>query len=110
EIPIVLQDFPPINGVVMSPADMAQLVEKVDRITTIKLEGPPTPQRIAQTLELTGDTVTYVGGLGGMYLLYELESGSHGTMTGFAYPEILLEIWRSWRDGERSAAIETYYR
>src|SRR5439155_14241472 len=44
-IPIVIQDFPPVNGVTMSPADMADLCAKVEGIATIKLEGPPTPQR-----------------------------------------------------------------
>jgi 4-hydroxy-tetrahydrodipicolinate synthase len=110
DVPIVLQDFPPINGVVMSPADMAALVEAVPTITTIKLEGPPTPQRMAQTLDLTGDEVTIVGGLGGLYLYYELESGSAGTMTGFSYSEVLLAIWRAWRDGDREAAAEAYER
>lgn len=109
-IAIVLQDYPPATGVVMSPADMARLVDTVERITTIKLEGLPSPQRTAQTLDLTGDTVTILGGLGGMYLLDELRSGSSGTMTGFAYPEILIEIWRSWRDGDAAGAAETYCR
>ena len=107
-IPIVLQDFPPINGVVMSPADMAELVDAVDGISTIKLEGQPTPQRVAQTLDLTGGRVTILGGLGGLYMLDELRSGASGTMTGFAYPEILLAIWHAWRDGDRAAAVETY--
>lgn len=109
-IPIVLQDFPPVNGVVMSPAEMAHLVTTVERITTIKLEGQPTPQRIAQTLDLTRSTVTILGGLGGLYMLDEVRSGASGTMTGFAYPEILVSIWQSWRDGERAAAVETYCR
>jgi 4-hydroxy-tetrahydrodipicolinate synthase len=110
DIPIVLQDFPPVNGVSMSPADMAALVEAVPTISTIKLEGTPTPQRVAQTIDLTGEAVTIVGGLGGLYLYYELESGTAGTMTGFAYPEILLAIWRAWRDGDRAGAAETYWR
>src|SRR6185437_3282346 len=43
DIPIVLQDFPPVNGVTLSPRAMADLVEAVPAITTIKLEDPPTP-------------------------------------------------------------------
>jgi 4-hydroxy-tetrahydrodipicolinate synthase len=109
-IPIVLQDFPPINGVQMSPADMADLVENVPGISTIKLEGPPTPQRVAATLDLTGDAVTIIGGLGGLYMLDELRSGSAGIMTGFAWPEILVAIWKAWREGDRQAAQDVYYR
>lgn len=109
-IPIILQDYPPVNGVIMSPQAMAELVTAVPAITTIKLEGTPTPQRTAQTLALTGDRITVLGGLGGMYLLDELRRGASGTMTGFAYPEVLLEVWLAWRAGDRRAAADTYAR
>lgn len=110
-LPITLQDFPPVNGVTMSPADMAALVTAAPSIVTVKLEDPPTPQRIAQLVELLGEReTTVVGGSGGLYLLDELRRGASGTMTGFAYPEVLVRIWRAWRDGDRAAASEAYYR
>jgi 4-hydroxy-tetrahydrodipicolinate synthase len=110
DIPIVLQDYPPTNGVTLSPRAMADLVEAVPAITTIKLEDPPTPQRIAQTLALTGDRVSIVGGAGGMYLLDELRRGGSGTMTGFAFPEALIAICRAWERDDQRAAAETYYK
>lgn len=109
-LPIVLQDYPPVNGVTMSPRDMAALAEAVPAITTIKLEGVPTPLRTAQTLSLTGERVTVLGGLGGVYLLDELRRGASGTMTGFAYPELLVEVWRAWTAGDRSRATDVFYR
>lgn len=109
-IPIVLQDFPPVNGVTMSPKAMADLVDAVPRITTIKLEDAPTPQRIGQTLALLDSSITVIGGLGGMYLLDELRRGGSGTMTGFAYPEILISIWQAWKSGDREQAASTYFR
>ncbi len=110
DIPIVLQDYPPVNGVTLSPRAMADLVEAVPAITTIKLEDAPTPQRIAQTLSLTGDRVSIVGGIGGMYLLDELRRGGSGTMTGFAFPEVLLAICRAWERGDQRTAAATYYK
>jgi 4-hydroxy-tetrahydrodipicolinate synthase len=109
-IDIVLQDFPPVNGVSMTPADIAGLVNAVPRITTVKLEDPPTPQRIAQTLKLIEGEETILGALGGMYFLDELRRGASGTMTGFAYPEVLVEIWRAWDAGDRERATEAFYR
>jgi 4-hydroxy-tetrahydrodipicolinate synthase len=109
-IPITLQDYPPVNGVTLSPRAMADLVEAVPNMTTVKLEDPPTPQRIAQTLALTGDQVTIVGGLGGMYLLDELRRGGSGAMTGFAFPEVLVGIWKAWRSGDRDTAARLYYQ
>jgi len=110
DIPIVLQDYPPVNGVTLSPRALADLVEAVPAITTIKLEDPPTPQRFAQTLALTGNRVSIVGGAGGMYLLDELRRGSSGTMTGFAFPEVLIAICHAWEKGDRESAAETYYK
>ncbi|HMM41801.1 MAG TPA: hypothetical protein PKA95_07865, partial [Thermomicrobiales bacterium] len=42
--------------------------------------------------------------------LDELRRGASGTMTGFAYPEVLVRIWRAWSGGDRAAAAEAYYR
>src|SRR2546429_1184652 len=109
-LPIVLQDFPPVNGVTMSPAAMAALVEAVPAVTTIKLEGTPTPQRTAQVLDLVGGLVTVLGGLGGVYLLDELRRGASGTMTGFAYPEGLVEIWQTWHARDRREGAQRYAR
>ena len=108
QLPLVLQDFPPANGVSLSPRAMADLVASVPSIVTIKLEDPPTPLRIAQTLELAGDQVSIVGGLGAVYLLDELRRGASGTMTGFAFPEILTAIWRAWDSGDGRSATRLF--
>ena len=108
-IPIILQDFPIANAVTMSPQQMADLVHAVPRISTIKLEDAPTPLRISQTLALLPEHVSIVGGLGGMYLLDELRRGSSGTMTGFAYPEALIDIVRAWDDDDAERAEQIFY-
>lgn len=110
DIPITLQDFPAANAVTMTPRQMAELAEAVPAIVTIKLEDPPTPLRIAQTLALTGERVSLVGGNGGIYLLDELRRGAAGTMTGFSYPEVLLRIVRSWQERDEAEAARVYYR
>lgn len=109
-VPIVLQDYPGVSGVTMTPRDMADLVTAVPQITTIKLEGVPTPQRTGRVLALLEPGPTVLGGLGGMYLLDELRRGASGTMTGFAYPEVLVHVWRHWVGGDRKAAAEVFYR
>ena len=101
-LPLVLQDYPPVNGVTLSTHAIAELVHAVPQIVTIKVEDPPTPQRTAQILDFITDRVGIVGGLGGLYLLDELRCGSRGTMTGFAYPEVLVAAVRcvvTWRSG-----------
>jgi 4-hydroxy-tetrahydrodipicolinate synthase len=109
-LPIVLQDFPPVNGVTLPPRSIAELVQSVPHIIAVKVEDPPTPQRAAQIIAMIGDDVAIIGGLGGVYLLDELRCGSSGTMTGFAYPEVLVAIWRAWTRGDRAQAAAIYYR
>jgi 4-hydroxy-tetrahydrodipicolinate synthase len=110
-LPIVLQDYPPVNGVSLSPPFMAELVAAVPEVVTIKLEDPPTAPRIRQTRALTGERrPTFQGGLSGVWLLDELRAGAAGAMTGFPYPEVLLAIWRAFGAGDEREAAALYGR
>lgn len=109
-LPIVLQDFPPENNIFMSGAFMAELADSVQRITHIKLEDPPTAVKVRETLQAARSPVGIFGGLGGTFFLNELQAGAIGTMTGFAFPEVLLEIYEKFGAGNETAAAEVYYR
>jgi 4-hydroxy-tetrahydrodipicolinate synthase len=109
-VPIVLQDYPPINGVTLGPSQLAQLVADVPSIAAVKLEGVPTPPRCAQLLAAVHRPFTVVGGLSGVYLLDELRRGARGSMTGYPYPEALVAIWRAWSQGDRRRAAELHAR
>src|SRR5262245_7208492 len=39
--PIVVQDFPPVNNVIMSPDLLASLAERIPNVRHLKLEDPP---------------------------------------------------------------------
>ncbi len=43
-------------------------------------------------------------------LLEELRHGAMGTMTGFAYPEILKDIHTRFWSGDQDGATEVFYR
>jgi 4-hydroxy-tetrahydrodipicolinate synthase len=108
--PIVLQDYPVGSGIELTVPAIVDLIEQVPEIVCVKLESPPTGRRSAAVLALLRDRVTVLGGLGGVYLADELRHGTHGTMTGMAYPEGLLEICSSWRAGDSGRALEIYAR
>lgn len=111
DIEIVIQDYPPISGYAMEPWLLARIAREIPRARTIKLEDPPTPFKTARILEHCGDLeVRIFGGLGGVFLLEELLSGATGAMTGFAFPEILVDIVRLFRAGKVDAAAEVFYR
>jgi 4-hydroxy-tetrahydrodipicolinate synthase len=111
DLPIIVQDYPPITGFAMEPALLARIAKEIPSARTIKLEDPPTPFKTARILEAAGDTkVQIFGGLGGVFLLEELISGATGAMTGFAFPEILARIMKHWYAGEPDAAADVFYR
>lgn len=111
DLPIIVQDYPPIAGFAMEPALLARIAKEVPAARTIKLEDPPTPFKTARILEASaGTTVQIFGGLGGVFLLEELMSGATGAMTGFAFPEVLARIMKHWNAGEAAAAADVFYR
>ncbi len=116
DLPIVVQDYPPISGFAMEPALLARIAREVPRARTIKLEDPPTPFKTSRILDqanaqdLPAGALSIFGGLGGVFLLEELLAGAAGAMTGFAYPEVLVQIVRKFKAGDIDGASDVFYR
>jgi 4-hydroxy-tetrahydrodipicolinate synthase len=111
DVEIVVQDYPPISGYAMEPALLARIAREIPRARTIKLEDPPTPFKTSRILEHAGGTdVRIFGGLGGVFLLEELLAGAAGAMTGFAFPELLVQIVGRFRAGDLDGAAQVFYR
>jgi 4-hydroxy-tetrahydrodipicolinate synthase len=110
DIPIIVQDYPPISGYAMEAALLARIARDVPAARTIKLEDPPTPFKTARILEQTmGIPIAIFGGLGGLFLLEELMAGAAGAMTGFAFPAILVTIVSLYRQGKIDDAADAFY-
>jgi 4-hydroxy-tetrahydrodipicolinate synthase len=110
DLPIIVQDYPPISGYAMEPSLLARIAREVPAARTIKLEDPPTPFKTSRILEQTRETpVAILGGLGGVFLLEELLAGAAGAMTGFAYPAILVKIVKLFREGRIDEAADVFY-
>ncbi|EZH64691.1 hypothetical protein DH09_19375 [Bacillaceae bacterium JMAK1] len=107
-IPIVVQDEPVTTNVTMSAKLLAQLERDVSNVEYIKLEEAPSPIKISQILN-ESDSLTILGGLGGVYFYEELERGANGTMTGFAYPDVLKEVYQTYKSGEKAKAQRLFF-
>jgi 4-hydroxy-tetrahydrodipicolinate synthase len=55
DIPIVVQDFPPVSGFNMEPLLLARIARVVPSARTIKLEDPPTPFKTTKILVAAGE-------------------------------------------------------
>jgi len=101
-LPLVVQDYPANSGVRLGVDLLASLGHVV-----VKLEDPPSPPKIA-ALRAAAPALSILGGLGGIALLEELEAGADGTMTGFAFPEMLVEIVHAHRAGDATRARRAF--
>lgn len=102
-IPVIVQDHPTSSGVRMPVDFIAGLAEFLPPGSIVKAEDPPTAPKIAAILKATR-SYQLLGGLGGVSLYQELEAGSHGTMTGFALPDVLVGIVSAFHAGDREKA------
>jgi 4-hydroxy-tetrahydrodipicolinate synthase len=109
DVPIVVQDFPAGSGVFMSPDFIAGLAAAIPSCRWLKLEDDPTIQKVS-AIRAANPDIGIFGGLGGNFMLEELQRGAIGMMTGFGFPEILVSIWRHFRAGEAERARDTFYR
>jgi 4-hydroxy-tetrahydrodipicolinate synthase len=105
-LPVVVQDEPAATGVLVPVSVLLRCLEAAaSRI--VKLEEAPTPPKITRLLEARPDLRVF-GGLGGVSSLSELSRGACGTMTGFAYPEVLGAIRRAVEAADLPRAGEIY--
>jgi 4-hydroxy-tetrahydrodipicolinate synthase len=107
--PIVVQDYPLVTNVTLSPDLLATLVEHIPYIRYLKMEDPPLMTKI-RAIRARTDRLAIFGGLGGMFLLEELQAGAAGTMTGFAFTEVLVATYRAFSAGRLAEAERIFDR
>ena len=108
-VPLVLHDYPPSTGILMSPALIAKMHREIEGIRYVKLEDSPTGPKITRVQALAGSRLGIFGALGGAYAFEELDRGAIGIMTGFAYPEFLVEIYQRYQQGDIDGAAGLFY-
>jgi 4-hydroxy-tetrahydrodipicolinate synthase len=110
DLPIVIQDCPPISGFAMEAGLLARIAREVPAARTIKLEDPPTPFKTTRILKAAGETrLAILGGLGGIFLLEELMAGAAGVMTGFGFPEALVRVVSLFKAGQIDDAADLFF-
>lgn len=108
-VPVVIQDHPNYTGVRMSVELLKSIASASPNLKAVKLEASPTPPKVRRLVDAIPG-VQVLGGFGGIMLIEELRNGAAGIMTGFGFPEILVEIVKRYREGDVSGATEVFYR
>ena len=110
-IPIVAQDHPASTQVHMSAALLLRIIRDVPQVASIKEEAVPTAAKIhALAAGMKERKVPILTGLGALYGLFDLQAGSAGFNTGFAFPEVLLAMVNAARAGNWARVQEIYTR
>lgn len=111
KIPVVAQDHPASTQVHMTAGLLLRIIREVPGVASIKEEAVPTAPKIRVLAAGMKDRkVPVLTGLGALYGLFDLEAGSSGFNTGFAFPEALTAMVRAARAADWKKVREIYAR
>jgi 4-hydroxy-tetrahydrodipicolinate synthase len=108
-LPVAIHDYPSEFGIVI-PADLIARLASDGVTPYLKAEDPPVLVKQRRVLAGARGRIGIFGGLGGQWVLEELDNGAAGVMTGLAFPEVLVDIVRRHRAGDREGAAAVFDR
>jgi 4-hydroxy-tetrahydrodipicolinate synthase len=112
DVPFVVQDFPLTFSVVMAPAVIRRIVLENPSCIMLKHEDWPGLEKIStlRAYEREGSMrhISIFCGNGGLFLDFETERGADGAMTGYCFPDMLVDVVRHAMAGRRDAAHDLF--
>ncbi|MDO9074504.1 MAG: dihydrodipicolinate synthase family protein [Rubrivivax sp.] len=113
QVPWVLQDHPVATGVQMSTAVILRILKNAPGCVMLKAEDCPGLAKIGaiRAASQAGDVrrvAILTGNGGGLFLPEELSRGADGAMTGFAYPEMMVDVCRAHAAGDVERAHDLF--
>ena len=113
DVPWVLQDHPVSTTVQMSTAVVLKILKNSPRCVMLKHEDWPGLAKLSaictamQKGELRKISIL-TGNGGGLFLPEELVRGANGAMTGFAYPEMMVDVCAAYAAGHVERAFDIF--
>jgi 4-hydroxy-tetrahydrodipicolinate synthase len=113
DVPWVLQDHPVSTTVQMSTAVVLKILKNSPRCVMLKHEDWPGLAKLSaicaamQKGELRKISIL-TGNGGGLFLPEELVRGANGAMTGFAYPEMMVDVCAAYAAGNVERAFDIF--
>jgi len=112
DIPFVLQDYPQLFQVQMTPGVIRRIVTDLPSCVMLKHEDYPGLEKISALRRFQAEgslrPLSILCGNGGVFLDFEMERGADGAMTGYAFPDMLVELVRLSAAGERDRAHDLF--
>lgn len=110
-IEVMVQDAPGVTAVSMSPSMIVEL-SKLDGVTSVKVESPPTVPKVGAVVDAVGDEEDFavLGGQNAQFVLDEYSRGSIGTMPACEFSDVLAPVLADWNAGRRHEARAAFAR
>ena len=112
DIPFVLQDYPQLFQVQMTPGVIRRIVMDLPSCVMLKHEDYPGLEKISALRRFQAEAslrpLSILCGNGGVFLDFEMERGADGAMTGYAFPDMLVDLVRLSAAGERDRAHDLF--
>lgn len=112
DIPVVYQDYPQTTGVYLPVNVFERLVDDFPQLVMLKHEDAPGLTKLTKVRE--GEKkpgrrrVSILVGNGGLYYPQEMRRGADGAMTGFAWPEMLVQVYELFAKGKAEEAEDLF--
>jgi 4-hydroxy-tetrahydrodipicolinate synthase len=112
DIPVVYQDYPQTTGVYLPVNVFERLVDDFKQLVMLKHEDAPGLAKLTKVRE--GEKkpgrrrVSILVGNGGLYYPQEMRRGADGAMTGFAWPEMLVQVYDLFARGKAEEAEDLF--
>jgi 4-hydroxy-tetrahydrodipicolinate synthase len=109
-VPVCLQDYPQETGVAITVPVVQRLADRHPQLVMFKHEEcPGLPKLSRLRAEGAGHRrLAILVGNGGLYYPLELRRGADGAMTGFAYPEMLVDVYERFTAGDAEGAEDAF--
>ena len=111
-VPVCYQDFPQTTTVVSSVSVLNRLIDGFANFVMLKHEDCPGLSKVTglrESARAEGHRrVSILVGNGGLYLPQELRRGVDGAMTGFGFPEMLVEVCAKFFAGHTEEAEDVF--
>lgn len=111
DVPIVLQDFPLSTNVPISIGALGQIIEANPSIVMLKHEDWPGLSKISELRKAEANgrrRISILCGNGGIFLPEEMARGADGAMTGFGFPEMMVDVVRLAAAGDMDRAQDIF--
>ena len=112
DVPICLQDYPQTTGVHFSVENILSLARDHPQLVMLKHEDWPGLTKLSRVRAEsdTEDTprLSILVGNAALFLPLELQRGADGAMTGFAYPEMLVQVFNRHQSGDVKGAEDLF--